>query len=97
MELYEPTRITMDDGHDRKKLLEKGGRRFQCTSKVTVAKNEIEFKAPYPRVPIFGKPIKIQTGFDVAGMNESWNLGKLQKKKLHIEADDSMGVGETYR
>ena len=73
------------------KLLEKVAIDSNGTSKVTVGKNEIEFKAPYPRVPIL-EAIKIHTGFDVAGMNEV----KLREvaKKLNIEVDDSMGVGK---
>ncbi|MCM4150956.1 lysine--tRNA ligase [Arenibacter sp. N53] len=73
------------------KLLEKVAVDSNGSSKVTVGKNEIEFKAPYPRVPIL-EAIKIHTGFDVAGMNEV-ELREVAKK-LHIEADDSMGVGK---
>ena len=73
------------------KLLEKVAIDSNGTSKVTVGKNEIEFKAPYPRVPIL-EAIKIHTGFDVAGMNEV-ELREVAKK-LNIEADDSMGVGK---
>lgn len=73
------------------KLLEKVAIDSNGTSKVTVGKNEIEFKAPYPRVPIL-EAIKIHTGFDVAGMNEV-ELREVAKK-LHIEVDDSMGVGK---
>jgi len=73
------------------KLLEKVAIDSNGTSKVTVGKNEIEFKAPYPRVPIL-EAIKIHTGFDVAGMNEV-ELKEVAKK-LNIEVDDSMGVGK---
>ncbi|MCM4163552.1 MULTISPECIES: lysine--tRNA ligase [unclassified Arenibacter] len=73
------------------KLLEKVAIDSNGTSKVTVGKNEIEFKAPYPRVPIL-EAIKIHTGFDVAGMDEV-ELREVAKK-LHIEIDDSMGVGK---
>ena len=73
------------------KLLEKVAIDSNGTSKVTVGKNEIEFKAPYPRVPIL-EAIKIHTGFDVAGMNEV-ELREVAKN-LNIEADDSMGVGK---
>ena len=73
------------------RLLEKVAIDSNGTSKVTVGKNEIEFKAPYPRVPIL-EAIKIHTGFDVAGMNEV-ELREVAKK-LHIEVDDSMGVGK---
>ncbi len=73
------------------KLLEKVAIDSNGTSKVTVGKNEIEFKAPYPRVPIL-EAIKIHTGFDVAGMNEV-ELREVAKK-LKIEVEDSMGVGK---
>lgn len=73
------------------KLLEKVAIDSNGTSKVTVGKNEIEFKAPYPRVPIL-EAIKIHTGIDVAGMNEV-ELREVAKK-LNIEVDDSMGVGK---
>lgn len=73
------------------KLLEKVAMDSNGTSKVTVGKNEIEFRAPYPRVPIL-EAIKIHTGFDVAGMDET-ELREVAKK-LHIEVDDSMGVGK---
>ena len=73
------------------KLLEKVAVDSNGTSKVTVGKNEIEFKAPYPRVPIL-EAIKIHTGFDVAGMGEV-ELREVAKK-LQIEVDESMGVGK---
>lgn len=72
-------------------LLEKVAIDANGTSKVTVGENEIEFKAPYARVPIL-EAIKIHTGFDVSGMNED-ELREVAKK-LHIDADDSMGIGK---
>jgi len=73
------------------KLLEKVAIEANGSSKITVGKNEIEFKAPYPRIPIL-EAIKIHTGFDVAGMDED----ELREtaKKLHIEVDETMGVGK---
>ncbi len=73
------------------KLLEKVAIEANGSSKITVGKNEIEFKAPYPRVPIL-EAIKIHTGFDVAGMEE--NELRETAKKLHIEVDGTMGVGK---
>lgn len=72
-------------------LLEKVALDANGTSKITVGKNEIEFKAPYPRVPIL-EAIKIHTGYDVAGMDE----GKLRTvaKKLGLDVDETMGVGK---
>ena len=72
-------------------LLEKVAIEATGSTKVTVGENEIDFKAPYPRIPIL-EAIKIHTGFDVANMDEE----KLREtaKKLHIEVDDTMGVGK---
>ena len=61
------------------------------TSKVTVGENEIQFKAPYARVPIL-EAIKIHTGHDVAGKDEKELLEVA--KSLGIEVDDTMGVGK---
>lgn len=72
-------------------LLEKVALDANGTSKVTVGDNEIEFKAPYARVPIL-EAIKIHTGIDVAGMGEE----ELREtaKNLGLEVDDTMGVGK---
>ncbi|MDX1364323.1 lysine--tRNA ligase [Arenibacter latericius] len=72
-------------------LLEKVAMDSNGTSKVLVGKNEIEFKAPYPRVPIL-EAIKTHTGFDVAGMDE--NELREVAKKLNLEVDDTMGIGK---
>lgn len=72
-------------------LLERVAIEANGSSKVTVGKNEIEFKAPYPRVPIL-EAIRIHTGFDVAGMDE--NQLREVARKLHVDADESMGVGK---
>ncbi|APA63672.1 lysine--tRNA ligase [Maribacter sp. 1_2014MBL_MicDiv] len=73
------------------KLLEKIAMDANGTTKVTVGKHEIEFKAPYARVPIL-EAIKIHTGIDVAGMPEE----ELREtaKKLGLEVDETMGVGK---
>jgi len=72
-------------------LLEKVAIDANGTSKVTVGDNEIEFKAPYARVPIL-EAIKIHTGKDVAGMGEE----QLREtaKGLGLEVDETMGVGK---
>ena len=73
------------------KLLEKIALDSNGTTKVTVGENEIEFKAPYARVPIL-EAIKIHTGYDVAGMPED----ELREtaKKLGLEVDETMGIGK---
>lgn len=72
-------------------LLEKASRDVLGTTKVKVQHNEIDFKAPYPRVPIL-QAIKENTGFDISGMDET----QLREtcRKLHIKADESMGIGK---
>ena len=63
-------------------LLEKIALDANGSTKVTVGKNEIEFKAPYARVPILDA-IKEHTGIDVSGMDE----GQLREtaKNLGLE------------
>lgn len=72
-------------------LLEKIAVDANGSTKVTVGDNEIEFKAPYARVPIL-EAIKIHTGYDVAGMDET-QLREVAQK-LDIEVDETMGVGK---
>ena len=72
-------------------LLEKVAKDATGGTKITVGENEIEFKAPYPRVPIL-EAIKEHTGIDVSGMNEE----QLREtaKSLDIDVDETMGVGK---
>ncbi|MEH6682262.1 MAG: lysine--tRNA ligase [Sediminicola sp.] len=72
-------------------LLEKVAMDANGASKIKVGKNEIEFKAPYPRVPIL-EAIKIHTGHDVSGMDEV--ALRQVAKSLGLEVDDTMGVGK---
>ncbi len=72
-------------------LLEKIALNVHGTSEVTVGDKKIDFKAPYPRVPIL-QAIKDHTGFDVAGMNHEQLLEVA--KKLHLDVDATMGVGK---
>ncbi len=91
MELY----VAYKDYHwmmnTTEELLEKIAIDSNGTSKVTVGENEIEFKAPYARVPIL-EGIKTHTGFDVAGMDQKQLIEVA--RKLDLEVDDSMGVGK---
>ncbi|MEC7265562.1 MAG: lysine--tRNA ligase [Bacteroidota bacterium] len=73
------------------KLLEKVAIDATGSTKVKIGDNEIEFKAPYPRVPIL-EAIKIHTGYDVAGMDE--NQLREVAQKLGIEVNETMGVGK---
>jgi len=72
-------------------LLEKVAQESNGSTKVKVGDNEIDFKAPYPRVPIL-EAIKIHTGYDVAGMDETALRDVC--KKVGVEVDETMGVGK---
>ena len=58
---------------------------------VTVGENTIDFKAPYPRVPILDA-IKEHTSIDVSDMDES--TLRETAKKLGLEVDETMGKGK---
>jgi lysyl-tRNA synthetase class 2 len=73
------------------KLLEEIAQKVHQKTTVKVGDKEINFKAPYPRVPIL-EAIKTHTGFDVAGMDE--NELRAVCKKLHLEVDETMGKGK---
>ena len=91
MELY----VAYKDYHwmmdTTEKLLETIALESNGSSKITVGKNVIEFKAPYPRVPIL-EAIKIHTGYDVAGLSRD-ALAEVAKS-LDIEVTESMGIGK---
>ncbi len=72
-------------------LLEKIALNVHGATEVTVGEKQIDFKAPYPRVPIL-QAIKDHTGFDVAGMNQEQLLEVA--KKLHLDVDATMGIGK---
>ena len=60
-------------------------------SKISVGNNEIDFKAPYPRISIYDA-IKKFSGVDISEMDES----KLREtaNKLNVEIDKTMGKGK---
>ncbi len=72
-------------------LLEKVAMEANNSPVVTFGEHQINFKAPYARVPILDA-IKEHTGFDVKGMNQVELLDVC--KKLDIEADETMGIGK---
>ena len=72
-------------------LLEKVAIESNGTSAVTVGENTIDFKAPYPRVPIL-EAIKMHTGIDVSSMEE--DVLRATAKSLGLEVDETMGVGK---
>lgn len=72
-------------------LLEEVAEAANGSSAVQVGENSIDFKAPYPRVPIL-EAIKEQTGIDVSEMDET--ALRETAKKLGLEVDDTMGKGK---
>ncbi|OUW77610.1 MAG: lysine--tRNA ligase [Flavobacteriaceae bacterium TMED212] len=72
-------------------LLEKIAIDIHDKTSLTVGENIIDFKAPYPRVPIL-EAIQTHTGFEVSNMDE--NQLRSTAKSLGLEVDDSMGEGK---
>ena len=72
-------------------LLEQTALATNGSTSVIVGDKEINFKAPYARVPIF-EAIKTHTGYDVSQMNEEGLRAVC--KELHIPVDNSMGKGK---
>ncbi|MDG1571980.1 lysine--tRNA ligase [Robiginitalea sp. M366] len=91
MELY----VAYKDYHwmmdTTERLLEQVALEANGATRITAWGQTIDFKAPYPRVPILDA-IKEHTGFDVAGMDEAQLRDVV--RKLELEIDDSMGVGK---
>jgi len=73
------------------KMIEKVAVDIHGSTKVTVGEHEIDFKAPWPRVPMF-EAIEKETGHNLYGKN----LEELKPiaKELHIQMDDSFGVAK---
>ena len=72
-------------------LLEKVAVAANGVVAVVVGENTIDFKAPYPRVPILDA-IQEHTGIDVSGMDE--DALRETAKKLGLEVDKTMGKGK---
>ena len=72
-------------------LLEQVAKEATGSAMVAVGNHSIDFKAPYPRVPIL-EAIHTHTGIDVSEMNEE----QLREtaRDLGLEVDDSMGEGK---
>ena len=73
------------------KLLEKVAIGSNGNTKIKLGKETIEFKAPYPRIPIL-EAIKKYTGVDISNMDEDELRGCA--KKIGIEVDKTMGYGK---
>ena len=72
-------------------LLEKVAQDTHGQTEVAVGEQKIDFKAPYPKVPIL-EAIKEHTGHDLHGKGEA-ELAEIAKS-LGIEVDSSMGIGK---
>ena len=72
-------------------LLEKVAQETNGGTEVTVGKQGINFKAPYPRVPML-EAIETHTGYNLQGMDETQLRGVAGKLKL--EVDPTMGAGK---
>ncbi len=72
-------------------LVERIAKEVNKTTEFQVGDNIINFKAPYPRIPIL-QAIKTHTGIDISQMNED----ELRKtaKSLGLEVDETMGEGK---
>ena len=73
------------------KMLEKMCLDVNGTTKVRVGDNEIDFKAPYPRITMRDSILE-KTGFDINGKNEE-EL-RAAARSMGIEVDDTMGKGK---
>lgn len=61
------------------------------TTKITVGKNHIDFKTPWPRIPML-EAIASETGTDISEMNE--DEIRSTAHKLGVSVDESMGKGK---
>ena len=68
-----------------------GTGRFVVHSAVVVGENSIDFKAPYPRIPLL-EAIKIHTGIDISLMDEKQLRSTAED--FGIKVDDTMGEGK---
>ena len=73
------------------KLLETVAVESTGSTMIKMGDCNIEFKAPYPRVPII-EAIKVHTGYDISNMDEK--TLKSTAKKIGIEITESMGSGK---
>lgn len=73
------------------KMIEQVALDLHGSTTVTVGEHDIDFKAPWPRIPLL-EAIENETGKDLSGME----LEKMKKvaKELHIEIDESFGKGK---
>ncbi len=72
-------------------LLERIAIAVNGTTKVQIGDHEVDFKAPYRRLPILDA-IKEKTGLDLAAMSE--DEIRIEAKKLGVEDTEHMGKGK---
>jgi lysyl-tRNA synthetase, class II len=72
-------------------MIEHVAQTLHGSTKVTVGKHQIDFKAPWPRIPMY-EAIQNETGHDLSGKSED-EIRSIAKE-LHIETDSSMGKGK---
>ncbi|HEX6982206.1 MAG TPA: lysine--tRNA ligase [Balneolaceae bacterium] len=72
-------------------MVEHTAKALHGSTKVTVGENQIDFKRPWPRIPML-EAIENETGKDLHGkdLDELRNIAK----ELHIESDESFGKGK---
>ena len=73
------------------KMIEKVAFNLHGSSKVTVGEHEIDFKSPWPRIPMF-EAIEKETGHNL--YEKSLHDLRMIAKELHIQIDDSFGVAK---
>lgn len=91
MELYVAYKDYLWMMDTTEKLLETIAVESNGATAITVGENIIDFKAPYPRIPIL-EAIKIHTGHEVASLDRDALAGVA--KSLKIEVSESMGIGK---
>jgi len=91
MELYVAYKDYFWMMETKETLLEQIASNLHNTTKVTVGEHIIDFKAPYPRIPIL-EAIKIHTGVDVSNMPE--NELRKAATDMGLEVDETMGEGK---
>src|SRR6056297_2620290 len=72
-------------------MIEKVALELHGSTKVTVGEHEIDFKRPWPRIPMY-QAIESETGHDLSGKSE--DEIRAIAKELHIDVDESMGKGK---
>ena len=91
MELYVAYKDYLWMMETTENLLEKVALDLNESTEVQVGDHTIDFKAPYPRVPIL-EAIQTHTGIDVSNMTESELRDTA--KSLGLEVDKTMGEGK---